>query len=475
MIRYSFLFASIFLITAAHGDTVVVSEFYATIRVLPHGDAHNLGIVKKGAAFKVISHEGEWFHIEYKNLPAWVNAHYVVVVSPQNVSRHPVAAPEIVSTVKNIQPALKTATFSAAETIQPQQNRKSAGSTTGRAKNSSGKNQQKTGKSVSLEKANSPVGSSKPEGIQQPSAAAESVSSFDKKEEESSLLPLFVILLILGLGLVVSLYLYFAKLDLFQRRGPKKRSSPHTIDSVIIGRTEKRIHNLLTNADSVLAHYLVDLGCKVHHFTEIANAQTFLQRYAPDVVVVDWQLQENVQAAVESIFFNSKLKLNMAVIFYNVADLAVKRRSNTAGITMEYLGISVSDQDLSKIIAPLLGGQRKEKRFQESVQTSALEGEIQRGSLSEVLQFIEMGRKNGCLYVTENTPLGLIYFEQGRISYAASPAKQGTDAVFELLDLDKGHFHFVMDKVSESRNIDLSVLEIVMEWTKRRDEAGKAG
>jgi hypothetical protein len=90
-----------------------------------------------------------------------------------------------------------------------------------------------------------------------------------------------------------------------------------------------------------------------------------------------------------------------------------------------------------------------------------------------VLQFIEMGNKTGCLYIVLETPYGLIYFEKGRILYAASPAKQGKEAVIEILDLISGHFHFVMDKSTPNRNANHSCLEIVAEWTRLHDEADR--
>jgi hypothetical protein len=90
------------------------------------------------------------------------------------------------------------------------------------------------------------------------------------------------------------------------------------------------------------------------------------------------------------------------------------------------------------------------------------------------MQFIEIGRKTGCLYTVIDKPFGLIYFEQGRLTYAATQTRQGRDAVFEMLNLKKGHFHFVLDKTSQTKNVDLSTLEILMEWTKTVDEAHRS-
>lgn len=49
----------------------------------------------------------------------------------------------------------------------------------------------------------------------------------------------------------------------------------------------------------------------------------------------------------------------------------------------------------------------------------AIKGSLREASLPDVLQLLAMGQKTGCLSVTDRTNFGSIYFERGRIIYAA--------------------------------------------------------
>ena len=48
----------------------------------------------------------------------------------------------------------------------------------------------------------------------------------------------------------------------------------------------------------------------------------------------------------------------------------------------------------------------------------AIKGSLSEAGLPDVLQLLSLGRKTGCLSVTDRASLGYIYFEQGRICYA---------------------------------------------------------
>jgi tetratricopeptide (TPR) repeat protein len=49
----------------------------------------------------------------------------------------------------------------------------------------------------------------------------------------------------------------------------------------------------------------------------------------------------------------------------------------------------------------------------------AIKGSLKEASLPDVLQLLAMGQKNGCLSVTDRANFGYIYFDRGRITYAA--------------------------------------------------------
>ncbi len=50
----------------------------------------------------------------------------------------------------------------------------------------------------------------------------------------------------------------------------------------------------------------------------------------------------------------------------------------------------------------------------------AIKGSLKEASLPDVLQLLALGKRTGCMAVADRQNFGYIYFDQGRISYAAS-------------------------------------------------------
>ncbi len=241
-------------------------------------------------------------------------------------------------------------------------------------------------------------------------------------------------------------------------------------DLLIIAKSEKEIQYSLTDSTTTMAKCFSEIGFHVNYAIDLDHARNLLVHYLPDVIIVDWQIENNVAAALNSVLSNRTSTSNILVIFYNVPD-TVEASRRKAVPNVHFLGIAFSDRDIFKLVTPLIITETETKSIRKSVETSALGGDVAPGSLIEVMQFIEIGRKTGCLYVVVDKPFGLIFFEQGRLVYAVSPRSQGRESVFEILNLDKGHFSFVLDKTTDTKNVNLSTLEILMEWTKTVDEA----
>jgi hypothetical protein len=242
-------------------------------------------------------------------------------------------------------------------------------------------------------------------------------------------------------------------------------------DLLIVAKSEKQIQYSLTDSLTTLSKCFSEIGFQVQTAPTLERASGMLVHFVPDVVVIDWQANENPLSFLSSSLGNKKTASDILVLYYNVPE-AESAKKRAAMENVHFLGLSFSDRDVFRLVTPVIissAGRRRSIRT--SVETSALGGEIGQGSLIEVMQFIEIGRKTGCLYIVMEKPFGLIYFEQGRLIYAATPTRQGREAVFELLNLKQGHFNFVLDKTSSTKNVDLSTLEILMEWTKTVDEA----
>jgi hypothetical protein len=256
-------------------------------------------------------------------------------------------------------------------------------------------------------------------------------------------------------------------------RGKAARKVSVKKDLLIIAQSEKKIQYSLTDSMITMSKCFSEIGFHITYASDFGHAKNLIAHYLPDVIVADWQLESDALSSLESFLSGRTSTSNILVIFYNVPDSqALPAHKDLPNV--HFLGILFSDRDIFKLVTPLIITETETKAIRRSVETSALGGEIGHGSLIEVMQFIEIGRKTGCLYIVIDKPFGLIYFEQGRLIYAGTQTQQGRDAVFEMLNLKKGHFHFVLDKTTQTKNVDLSTLEILMEWTKTVDEAHRS-
>jgi hypothetical protein len=93
--------------------------------------------------------------------------------------------------------------------------------------------------------------------------------------------------------------------------------------------------------------------------------------------------------------------------------------------------------------------------------------------LAEFLQFLEVGKKTGLLSVEHDQPIGVINFEDGEISFAQTHMQEGTEAVFEILSISQGKFHFFPGKPQGVSQTKYCVTELLMHWVHRVDETGE--
>ncbi len=242
--------------------------------------------------------------------------------------------------------------------------------------------------------------------------------------------------------------------------------------AIILARTVKSIEYTLTNGTTTLERCFSEVGFTINHIRDIQQLKDAVQQSRPEVVLIDYRFEKNVIAAVERSCARMDENDSMLYLFYNVPDPSVMKAGPVLP-KMEFLGPKFSDRDLFKLVTPFIRGIGG-SRIQKSVQSSALAGDIAEGNLLEVLQFIEIGSKTGCLLIEMDKPLAIICFKNGRIIFAATADKiTGRDAIFKVLDLKTGKFRFVLDKKPRESNVNLSTLEVLMEWAKAIDEANQ--
>ena len=253
---------------------------------------------------------------------------------------------------------------------------------------------------------------------------------------------------------------------LFRRKTRTRANKTELFHALIIAKSPPQIQTVISSKTMSLEKYLSAIGFSVKTVHEASGAQNIIVKLQPDAVFIDWNSTDDIPAAIEQLFagYNEK-KLPLA-IFLNVPDV-----SDIPLIPLlpraYHLGRSFSDHDISKLVTPTMLSRTSQKTA-----ASALEGDIAEGNLPEIMQFIETGKKNGCLLIEAESPLGMIYFDQGRIIHAAAANNvTGRDAINSLLGLKQGKFRFLLNKQPKTSDLNLSTLEVLMEWSKNEDEA----
>ncbi len=250
-------------------------------------------------------------------------------------------------------------------------------------------------------------------------------------------------------------------------------------NALILAKESKHVQYMLTNATKTMEHCFTEIGFNISVAKDSVTARNNIESGMPDLILVDWDFETAIFQKIDNLFARITPQTMPHFLFYNVPD-PTSVPSCKALRNVNFLGISVVDRDIFKVVTPLLvhhsEATQSPKDIQKGVQRCALEGEIAGGNLLEVLQFIEIGSKTGCLMVETKGPFGLVYFIDGRIVYAAAKGPvYGVDGVYEILNQPMGKFRFITNKQPKTANLNLPTLSVLMEWTRQKDESHKSG
>jgi hypothetical protein len=281
-----------------------------------------------------------------------------------------------------------------------------------------------------------------------------------------------VLFVLLGVGAVILIIVFFITYK--HIKAERQRNIFVRKNALILAKEAKTVQYMLTNAATPIEHCFSEIGFSVNVTKDSVTARQSIEHSQPDIVLVDWNFEPAIFVKIENLF--SRLSSTSTVtyfLFYNVPDPSKVPQSKVLK-NVSFLGPTISDRDIFKIVTPIIVNTGQEtKNVQAGVQRCALQGEISGGNLLEVLQFIEIGSKTGCLMIETKGPFGLVYFNNGKIVYAAAARGQGVDAVYAILNQPSGKFRFILNKFPKNANLNLSTLSVLMEWTKEKDEAHK--
>lgn len=100
----------------------------------------------------------------------------------------------------------------------------------------------------------------------------------------------------------------------------------------------------------------------------------------------------------------------------------------------------------------------------------ALQGNLEDFDLTDVLQLIHLGKKNGALEIEVEGDRGEIYFESGKVLYAKTKKKMGEDSIHEILRWSEGKFLFSPEKTAPERKMNIPIQNLILDAAKQIDE-----
>ena len=100
----------------------------------------------------------------------------------------------------------------------------------------------------------------------------------------------------------------------------------------------------------------------------------------------------------------------------------------------------------------------------------SLQGNLVDFDLTDVLQLIHLGKKNGALEIETEGDRGEIYFENGKVLFAKTKTKMGEDSIHQILRWSEGKFLFSPEKHAPERKMDIPIQNLILDAAKQIDE-----
>ena len=101
----------------------------------------------------------------------------------------------------------------------------------------------------------------------------------------------------------------------------------------------------------------------------------------------------------------------------------------------------------------------------------ALRGDLSQVPASAVMQMLEVGKKTGALGIVTDEGSFRVWIDKGRPVHAQSASHDGLDAALRICHISQGRFAFDSGHPAPERTIDLSMTELLLEASRRYDEA----
>lgn len=265
---------------------------------------------------------------------------------------------------------------------------------------------------------------------------------------------------IIGSSAIVAILLITIILLIFKR---KKMVIPQQKSCLVITNSKKKI---LLNSESKkkisLKKVFKKLGYHVEVTNDLAHVNKVLLYYLPEIICIDWRFTMNIRQIIYNMLSERSFNSNVNIIFYNTVHSKSINGKNRFTNSTHYFGDNMTMENIHEIAFP----------SESTNHYKSLEGKIENNNLVEILQLLDNSKKTGSLYIEkDNHPYGVIFVSNGLVIYSATETLHGEEAVFNILSLHEGMFHFVDGKLPRQNNMNIAVMQVLMYHVKQIDEA----
>ncbi len=101
---------------------------------------------------------------------------------------------------------------------------------------------------------------------------------------------------------------------------------------------------------------------------------------------------------------------------------------------------------------------------------AGLQGSLKDFEITDILQLINMNKKDGCLEISSKDKTGRIFFEGGSVTHAEIDDRFGESAIQQILIINEGTFKFIPDLKTTRNSISLPIQHLMLEAARNIDE-----
>lgn len=231
----------------------------------------------------------------------------------------------------------------------------------------------------------------------------------------------------------------------------------------LLFRSEPSIPTHLVQGEMDILEFLRNIGFVTNLEKEPARFLASCKVFKPNLILASNEFRKQVEAMVEK----NALLLNTPVVYLG-CQTAPPPPDNRVRADLE---AHATIRDLGEAIFHSL--RRSPAKIRYSVQLAALKGEIQAGTLVELLYFLTMVKRSGLLLVLGPEDGGEVVLHQGEIARATGRGRSadftGARAVEHILDFTSGTFEF-HEKGTQTATEAINTKKLLLDWAKTRDE-----